>query len=109
MELHLLITSPSAAAAASSCSPVLCMAGPWPEKALILQRQRCAATPHCDNVVFVPFDGEIEGGHASCSDISQPSSAGRRVRVKEPKKACTQNPLLGDLMTIKKADEMTQI
>jgi hypothetical protein len=28
-----------------ACNRVLCMAGPWPETALTVKRQRCAATP----------------------------------------------------------------
>ena len=37
----------AAAAAALACNRVLCMAGPWPETALTVKRQRCSATPQC--------------------------------------------------------------
>ena len=50
-KLEFTWSSPSAAAAAAAaaaalaCNRVLCMAGPWPETALTVKRQRCAATP----------------------------------------------------------------
>jgi hypothetical protein len=37
--------SSSRLAAASPSNRVLCMAGQWPETALTVKRQRCAATP----------------------------------------------------------------